>query len=138
MSGARCSIELRVRYSETDQMRVVYHANYLSWCEVGRTELIRILVRSYASLEDSGIRLAVAEASIRYHAPARYDDRIRVDTTLTSVRSRTLTFDYLIFNADTASRLVSARTILVSLDSDGRSITLPLPIRDALDAAGGA
>lgn len=119
-------------------MRVVYHANYLSWCEVGRTELIRILVRSYASLEDSGIRLAVAEASIRYHAPARYDDRIRVDTTLTSVRSRTLTFDYLIFNADTASRLVSARTILVSLDSDGRSITLPLPIRDALDAAGGA
>ncbi len=119
-------------------MRVVYHANYLTWCEVGRTELIRTLVQSYASLEDSGIRLAVADASIRYHAPARYDDRIRVDTTLTAVRSRTLTFDYLIFNADTESRLVSARTILVSLDLDGRSITLPPAIRNALDAASGA
>lgn len=133
--SARGSIELRVRYAETDQMRVVYHAHYLAWCEVGRTELIRTLVQSYASLEDSGIMLAVAEASLRYHAPARYDDRITVETTLTAVRSRTLTFDYLIVNADSGNRLVSARTVLVSLDPDGRSISLPPHVRDALARA---
>jgi acyl-CoA thioester hydrolase len=57
---------LRVRYAETDQMGVVYHANYLVWCEIGRTELMRELGYAYADIERGGIRLAVAEASLRY------------------------------------------------------------------------
>lgn len=86
--------ELRVRYAETDQMGVVYHAHYLVWCEVGRTDFIRALGVPYAEMERQGVRLAVAEATVRYHAGARYDDRIRVETRLTEVRSRMVTFAY--------------------------------------------
>ena len=127
--------DFRVRYAETDRMGVVYHANYLVWCEVGRTEYIRTVGVSYAELEARGLMLAVADASVRYHAPARYDDVIRVETTLTELRSRTITFEYLITNAATGSRLVSARTTLVSLDPDGRTVAMPADFRRLLEAA---
>jgi acyl-CoA thioester hydrolase len=124
--------ELRVRYAETDQMGVVYHSNNLIWCEIGRTDYIRELGRPYAALERDGVALAVAEATMRCHAPARYDDVIRVETTLTEVKSRTLTFDYVIMNAGSGSRLVSARTVLVSLDGEGRVVALPPAVRTFL------
>lgn len=127
--------DFRVRYAETDRMGVVYHANYLVWCEVGRTEYIRTVGVSYAELEARGLMLAVADASVRYHAPARYDDVIRVETTLTELRSRTITFEYLITNAATGSRLVSARTTLVSLDADGRTVAMRADFRRLLEAA---
>lgn len=126
---------MRVRYAETDRMGVVYHANYLAWCEVGRTELIRALGVSYAELEATGLLLAVADASVRYHAPARYDDVVRVETTLSDVRSRTVTFDYLITNAATGARLVTARTVLVSMDQEGRTVAMPAEFRARLEAA---
>jgi len=134
--GVVHSAEFRVRYAETDQMGVVYYANYLVWCEIGRTEYIRAFGRTYADLERQGIFLAVSEASLRYHAPARYDDRIRVDTRLSKVRSRALEFEYLILNADTGERLVSARTALVSLDRNGRPSPLPPDFRDLLHSMG--
>jgi acyl-CoA thioester hydrolase len=77
---ARIDTELRVRYGETDQMGIVYHPVYLMWCEIGRTEYMRQLGMPYASLEARGTLLAVADASLRYHAPARYDDMIRIET----------------------------------------------------------
>ncbi|MGH7710991.1 MAG: acyl-CoA thioesterase [Gemmatimonadaceae bacterium] len=132
MRPPHVDIELRVRYGETDQMGVVYHAEYLVWCEMGRTEYIRQLGTSYAALEQSGTRLAVAEASLRYHAPARYDEIIRVETTLTEVRSRALTFDYLICHAGSGARLVSARTLLVALDRRSRPLPLPPDVRALL------
>ncbi len=125
-------VEFRVRYSETDQMGVVYHSEYLVWCEVGRTEFIRALGLPYAEMERRGAFLAVADASLRFHAPARYDDLVRVETTLTSLRSRAITFDYLIRHADSGTRLVSARTMLVSLDADGRPAPIPVDVRDLL------
>lgn len=125
--------EFRVRYSETDQMGVVYHTNYLVWCEIGRTDFIRGSGLTYAELERRGILLAVAEANVRYHAAARYDDVIRVETTLAAVRSRAVTFDYLISNADTGERLSSARTVLVALDRRGRPTTLPDDFRRQLE-----
>ena len=124
---------VRVRYSETDQMGVVYHSNYLIWCEIGRTEHLRTLGTDYASIERAGTRLAVAEASLRYHAPARYDDRIRIETVLSTVRSRVLTFEYLITNADTGERLVTARTALIVLNRDGRPQALPPELRELLE-----
>jgi acyl-CoA thioester hydrolase len=133
MARAQVS-ELRVRYAETDQMGVVYHSNYLIWCEIGRTEYIRGLGRPYAELEREGVALAVAEASMRCHAPARYDELVRIETTLTEVKSRTITFDYLITNVTSGARLVSARTILVSLDGDGRVVALPPAVRAFLDS----
>src|SRR6185437_1215503 len=108
--------ELRVRYAETDQMGVVYHSHYLVWCEIARTDLIRSFGASYRELEARGLRLAVAEASVRYIAPARYDDRIRVETRLSTVTSRTMIFEYTILNADTLQRLATASTTLISLD----------------------
>lgn len=137
--SAACDISLRVRYAETDQMGVVYHTNYLVWCEIGRTELIRAVSgRSYADLEREGVKLAVADLSIRYHGAARYDDAIRVRTTLAGARSRSVTFDYLIMKADTDERLASARTVLVSIDDAGRPIVMPDELRRVLaDAMGG-
>lgn len=122
-------IELRVRYGETDQMGVVYHAEYLVWCEMGRTEYMRQLGQSYASLEESGTILVVAEAALRYHAPARYDDMIRVETSLSEVRSRALTFEYVICHAGKGTRLVTARTMLVALDRSSRPVPLPIEMR---------
>lgn len=128
-------LELRVRYAETDQMGVVYHTNYLVWCEIGRTELIRTLTgMSYARLEEQGLALAVAELSIRYQGAARYDNLIRVRTTLTDARSRSVTFDYLIANAESADRLATARTVLVSLDDRGRPAAMPERLRSQLAA----
>lgn len=126
-------LELRVRYAETDQMGVVYHANYLVWCEIGRTELIRALTgTSYADLEARGVGLAVSDLSIRYHGAARYDNRIRVSTTLAEARSRSVSFEYVISNAETGERLASARTVLVSLDERGKPVTMPADLRERL------
>lgn len=125
-------VELRVRYGETDRMGIVYHAEYLVWCEIGRTEYIRAAGLPYAEMERQGTALAVGDATLRYHAPARYDDRIRVETSLRSVGSRAITFDYVIFNADTGVKLVTARTLLVAVDSDGRASVIPSEIQRLL------
>ena len=105
--------ELRVRYAETDRMGIVYYANYLVWCEVGRTDFIRAL----------GL------------APARFDDSVRIETNLVGVRSRAVTFDYVISNAATGVRLATAHTALVSIDASGRPTALPTEFRALLDAA---
>jgi len=139
VTGAQAThdLELRVRYAETDQMGVVYHTNYLVWCEIGRTELIRSLSGvSYADLERQGVALAVADLSIRYHGAARYDNRIRVHTSLADARSRSVTFDYLITNADSGERLATARTVLVSIDASGRPVVMPADLRQRLTVAG--
>jgi acyl-CoA thioester hydrolase len=128
------TVELRVRYAETDRMGVVYHANYLVWCEVGRTDFIRTSGVSYREMEEHGVGLAVAEATLRFHAPAKYDDVIRVQTTLTDVRSRSVTFDYSILRADD-TRLVSASTRLVSIDPAGRTTAIPVQFRELLERA---
>jgi acyl-CoA thioester hydrolase len=127
-------VEFRVRYAETDQMQVVYHANYLVWCEIGRTDLIRKLGGSYADIEKQGIALAVVDASLRYHAAARYEDTIRVRTVLIEARSRSVTFEYTIENAATGARLVSARTTLASINREGKLVSMPDHLRKSLEA----
>jgi acyl-CoA thioester hydrolase len=127
-------IEFRVRYGETDQMGVVYHAEYLVWCEMGRTEYIRARGLPYAEMERQGHALAVAEASIRYHAPARYDEIVRVETTLSRVGSRAVVFDYAVLHAGTGRRLATASTTLVALDREGRATVIPPDVRARLSA----
>jgi len=86
---------IRVRYAETDQMGVVYYANYLVWMEVGRVELCRACGFNYHEMErDDGILLAVAEASCRYASPARYDDEVRIRTEIDQANHRMVTFTY--------------------------------------------
>lgn len=131
--------EIRVRYAESDQMGVAYHANYLVWCEVGRTDLIRQLGMTYAEMERRGVMLAVADAQLRYHASARYDDLVRIVTRLTGVRSRMVTFAYelrrVAADGSDGERLARASTTLVSIDRDGRPTALPPEMRTMLEAA---
>ncbi len=127
--------EIRVRYAETDRMGVVYYANYLVWCEVGRVEFLRARGANYADLEAGGLGLAVAEATVRYLAPARFDDRVRIETILTGVRSRAITFDYVLTHAESGTRLATAYTALVSIDATGRPVAMPAEFREALVGA---
>jgi acyl-CoA thioester hydrolase len=128
-------IEFRVRYAETDQMGVVYHANYLVWCEMGRTDFIRRRGMSYADIERSGTMLAVSELSARFLGAARYEQIIRVETSLSSIQSRAIVFDYLIMNGETSATLVTARTTLISVDSSGRPKAMPVDVRRLFDPA---
>ncbi len=131
--GGETVSELRVRYAETDQMGVVYHGNYLVWCEVGRTDFIRQCGMSYADMEREGIRLAVVEATLRLHASARYDEEVLVTTRLASVRSRAVAFAYEITRRADGARIASAATTLMSVSGDGRTIALAPAIRALLE-----
>ncbi len=87
--------EVRVRYAETDQMGIVYYANYLVWFEIGRVELLRSLGLAYSQLElEHQCILPVVEANCRYRAPARYDDRILIETRPALLRGAVLKFAY--------------------------------------------
>jgi acyl-CoA thioester hydrolase len=122
---------LRVRYGETDQMGFVYHPHYLVWCEIGRTELMRELGWSYADIERGGIRLAVAEASLRYARAARYDDEVRVVTRVQTLQSRTVTFAYEIHRVhEPPELLATATTKLIAIDETGTPRRLPPDLLD--------
>lgn len=118
-------------------MGVVYHTHYLVWCEVARTGLIRELGTTYAQLERDGLMLAVADARIRYHASARYDDLIAVRVWVSSVQSRAVTFEYVVENisAPAAVKLASATTMLIALDRSGATRRLPPQLIEKLRAA---
>jgi len=101
---------LRVRYAETDQMGVVYYANYLVWMEVGRVELCKACGFSYRDMEiDDGV-LLVAEAQCRYRAPARFDDEVIVKTWIAEANSRVVTFAYEVRLADSETVLATGTT----------------------------
>ncbi len=90
--------EVRVRYAETDQMGVVYYANYLVWLELGRVDVLRSLGLAYSRLEsDHGCLLPVIEARCRYRSPARYDDEILIETRPAMLRGTVLKFTYEIY-----------------------------------------
>jgi len=124
---------VRVNYSETDQMGVVYHARYLVWLDVARTEHLRLSGMSYRELEAAGLRLAVNEVIIRYREPARYDDPIRIRCWVRQVASRKVEFGYAIEHAEDNRLLATASTSLVTLDSTMALSRLPDRVRDALN-----
>jgi acyl-CoA thioester hydrolase len=96
---------LRVRYQETDQMGVVYHANYMNWFEIGRTELIRELGLPYKRLEEAGLFLPVIELTSKFRAPARYDDEVAVWTRIVEFSTLTIRFESEIRMAVTSQEL---------------------------------
>jgi acyl-CoA thioester hydrolase len=118
---------VRVRYAETDQMGVVYHANYLVWLEIGRTDLLRDLGWTYREMEAAGYALPVIEAHCAYHRPARYDDELEIETTGTLLTPVRLAFDYVV--SRTGERIVTGRTVHASLDLQGRPVRLPERVR---------
>jgi acyl-CoA thioester hydrolase len=110
-------------------MGVAYHAHYLVWCEVARTEHMRRLGLRYRDMEERGYKLAVAEAKLRYAASARYDDLVRVTAWLSEVGSRLVVFQYQVERPEDETMLCTAETTLVSLGRDNRPTRLP---RDAM------
>jgi acyl-CoA thioester hydrolase len=123
---------VRVNYSETDQMGVVYHARYLVWLDIARTEHLRLSGMSYRELEASGLRLAVSNVTIRYRQPARYDDPVRIRCWVREVASRKVDFGYAVEHADDGRLLATASTSLLALDSSMALTRLPVRVRQAL------
>jgi acyl-CoA thioester hydrolase len=127
---------VRVRYAETDQMGVVYHANYLIWFEVGRVELIRALGIEYKTMEIADdCHIVVAEAHCRYLHPARYDERLRVRTRIAEAKNRTIRFSYEIFRADDNRLLATGETVHVICGINGKPKLLPAKYRNAFSSA---
>jgi acyl-CoA thioester hydrolase len=122
------TIRRRVDYSETDQMGVVYHARYLVWLDVARTELLRATGVSYRELEALGLRLAVSDVTVRYRRAARYDDLIRVRVWVREVASRCVTFGYAVEHDETGELLATATTALLVLDADFAFARLPAEV----------
>jgi acyl-CoA thioester hydrolase len=120
----------RVRYAETDQMSIVYYANYLVWFEIGRVELLRSLGLAYSQMEkEHKLILPVVEANCRYRAPARYDDEILIETRPALVRNSVLKFAYRILRGgqegEEAKLLAEGETIHVVCDENLKRMPLP-------------
>jgi acyl-CoA thioester hydrolase len=117
---------LRVRYSETDKMGVVYHANYLIWFEIGRTEFCRARGFSYRDMEENdNAFLVVAESYCRYKAPARYDDQLLIRTHITELRRRSLRFGYEVVRVADGQIIAEGETGHVVTDVNGRVRSFP-------------
>ena len=117
---------IRVRYAETDQMGVVYHSNYLIWFEVGRVELIRQLGLDYKSMErEEGAGIAVVEATVRYKAPARYDDELIIRTRIAGVRGSVLRFTYSIHRAEDNLLLTEGATTHLVVGPGMKRVPMP-------------
>lgn len=124
---------IRVRYAETDQMGVVYHANYLVWMEIGRVELVRSRGFNYKDLEQTEkIFLTVVEANCRYHYPARYDQDVTVETEITEASPRLVQFSYNLLCSNSGRVLATGSTRHVWLNREWRPTKLPEKYRALL------
>ncbi len=126
---------LRVRYPETDAMGVVHHTHYLVWFEIGRTELMREAGYPYTRMEAEGIRFPVVEANCRYHRPARYDDRIRIESCLEEMSRITTRFTYRVEREEDGALLATGMTRHAATDATGTPRRLPLEIVAAFRTA---
>jgi acyl-CoA thioester hydrolase len=126
------TFRVRVRYAETDQMGVVYYANYFVWFEVGRTELLRSLGGTYKDLEAEGIFLPVIDASCHYAQAGRYDDELEIQTRGTLLSPVRVQFDYDVVRLADTVTLATGRTVHAALNQRGRPCRLPERVRSAL------
>jgi acyl-CoA thioester hydrolase len=129
-------IELRVRYAETDSMGVVYHADYVVWFEMGRSEYCRMRGFNYRDFEASGYYLVVSEASCKYRKPARYDEVIQVRTFLHALQRRALCFRYEVLRKAPRETLVEGETRHLCVDDAGRVKVIPDPYFSYLSTHG--
>lgn len=124
---------IRVRYAETDQMGVVYYANYLVWMEVARVDYCQAAGFRYKDLElEHGILLAVTEAACRYLSPARYDEEVEIVTTVSRAHRRAITFHYEMRSAATGAPIARGHTSHMFLNREMRPTSLPQHFRRML------
>jgi acyl-CoA thioester hydrolase len=128
-------VTVRVRYAETDQMGVVYHANYLVWFEVGRVELMRALGVEYKRMEiEDDCQIVVADLRCRYHHPARYDEVLRVRTRIVESRNRVIRFAYELFRDADGQLLATGETKHIICGRNGKPKLLPQKYRSVFEA----
>jgi len=125
-----CRTPLRVRYAETDQMQVVYYANYFVWFEVGRCEWLRSLGRSYRDLEATGIQLPVIEAHCEYRRSARYDDDLTIVTRGHLLSPARIQFEYEVQRVPDNVVTAVGRTVHAAVNRTGRPTRLPMDVRE--------
>jgi len=134
MPTAVSELLVRVNYSETDQMGVVYHARYVVWLDMARTEHLRLSGMTYRELEERGFFLVVGELNMRFRQPARYDDVVRVRCWVHDVASRRVTFGYALEEAESGRLLVTAETRMMCLNRDFAPTRLPDDVMTLLPA----
>lgn len=129
---------VRVRYSETDKMGIVYHANYIVWFEIGRTEFCRAARFPYSEMEAQGVLILVTGVDCRYRRAARYDDEVTIRTRMGDTGSRGLSFFYEIVRRDDGTLLAEGSTRHVFVDGNGKPIRIPEEIHGAFSRFVGA
>jgi len=121
------STDIRVRYQETDNMGVVYYANYLVWFEVARTEYLRSMGLVYKKLEEKGIYLMVASVSCKYKSPAKYDDTVTVETWIEDVKNTSLRF---VYKLSVGERVIATGdSVHVFTDKNKKPVRIPAEIK---------
>ncbi len=130
-------LQLRVRYSETDQMGTFYNSRALEWFECGRTELMRNRLRmSYTVLEEKGVFLPLVEAHLEFQGGARYDDLLRITSTAELQGRARLRFEVQINQSDTGQPVVRGYTVHAFTDTQGKAIRPPEWFVERLKAKG--
>ena len=124
-------IEIRVRYQETDPMGFLHHANYFTYFEIGRTELFRAGGGDYRRMEEEGLLVVVVKAECRYRRPARYDDLLKLRTTVTRITAAKIEHEYQLFRG--AELLAVGHVTLAVVDRGG--VVQPIPESMLLDSA---
>ena len=116
-------IEIRVRYQETDPMGLLHHANYFTYFEMGRTELLRAAGGNYRRMEQEGLFVVVVKAECRFRRPARYDDLLRVRTSIARVTLAKIEHEYQVFRG--VEQLAVGRVTLAVVDREGKARRVP-------------
>jgi acyl-CoA thioester hydrolase len=124
--------EIQVRYAETDQMGVAYHAAFFPWLEVGRVNLLHSLGKTYGQMEALGVYLPVVEVHLDYHKPARFEDVLSVRTRVKEVGKASVTFAYEVFRKGEEAVLASGYTVHVTTTREGKTIRMPDWVRSLL------
>lgn len=122
-------IDIRVRYQETDAQGRVHHANYISYFEIGRIEMMRAGGASYRQLEADGIMLVVTHVECNYHTGAKYDDLLALKTILESAKGVRVRHRYELRNKESNELVVEGRSVVASIDHDGKVVRLPAWLR---------
>ena len=124
--------EARVIYADTDAMGVVYYARYLRRLEMGRSELMRSMGISYREMEIEGIFLPVSEVSCKYHASARYDDILSIETSIDFLKRASIQFSYRILRKSDGTLLVTGRTLHAFVDRGGKIVRIPNGLKEKI------
>jgi acyl-CoA thioester hydrolase len=127
-------IKLRVRYADTDTMKVVYYANYLVWFESGRVELLRSRGIVYRDIEEMGVFIPVVEVQANYKAPARFDDELLVRTRVAKVGKTSIRFENEVYRLPSMELLCTGHTVHVVVGKDGKPLRIPDELRARLSA----